>query len=105
MVTVCCHDDVIVRPLLNCLAVNDRLKPEQEAQGPAADKVDFVTAEAAGAAAREPKTELCKRPIILELARPGAFAASEAMSILDPNEIFFNVLLSMSTIYTLTYVD
>ena len=88
MVTVCCHDDVIVRPLLNCLAVNDRLKPEQEhAQGPAtADEVDFVTAEAAGAAAREPKTELCKRPIILELARPGAFAASEAMSILDPND-------------------
>ena len=85
MVTVCCHDDlVIVRPLLNCLAVNDRLKPEQEAQGPAADKVDFVTAEAAGAAVRE-KTELCKRPII-ELARPGAFTASEAMSILDPND-------------------
>ena len=84
MVTVCCHDDVIVRPLLNCLAVNDRLKPEQEAQGPAADKVDFVTAEAAGAAVRE-KTELCKRPII-ELARPGAFTASEAMSKLDPND-------------------
>ena len=85
MVTVGCHVDAILRPWPICVAVTDRLKPEQEAVVAAADEpsveLDFVTAEA-GAAFSEEKTELCKRRPIRE-ARPGAFTASEAMSILN----------------------